>query len=48
LEIRNTYEILIRKPNVKRCLARARHSFKNIMMDLKEILESMDWIYLIQ
>jgi hypothetical protein len=39
-DIRNAYKILVRKPEVKRPLGRARHGWEdNIKMDLEE----MEW-----
>jgi hypothetical protein len=49
-EMRNAYKMLVRKPEGKRPLRRARHRwYGNIRMDLKEIgWESVDWIHLAQ
>jgi hypothetical protein len=46
-EMRNTYEILVGKPEVKRPLGRPRRIWEdNIKMYLKEIyFESVDWIH---
>jgi hypothetical protein len=49
-EKRNTYRILVGKPEGKKPLGRPRHRWEyNIKMDLKEIGWSvMDWIHLAQ
>jgi hypothetical protein len=50
MEKRNTYRILVRKPEVRRPLGRPRRRLvDNIKMDLREIgWDGMDWIYLAQ
>jgi hypothetical protein len=49
-EKRNTYRILVGKPEGKRPLQRTRRRFvDNIKMDLREIgWDGMDWIDLVQ
>jgi hypothetical protein len=50
IEVRNVYKILVRKPEGKRPLGRARRRWKNnIAMDLREIgWKGVDWIHLTQ
>jgi hypothetical protein len=47
-EIRNEFNILVRKPEEKRALRRPRSRWEdNITMDLREIgWEDVDWIHL--
>jgi len=49
-EMRNTYNILIGKPEGKRLLKRPkRRKYNGIRMDLREMgLEGVDWIQLAQ
>jgi hypothetical protein len=48
-EMRKTYKILVGKPEGKIPLGRPRHRWKDIRMDLKEIMhECVDWTHLIQ
>jgi hypothetical protein len=46
--MRNAYQILIGRPEVKRPLGRPRRRWEdNVRMDLKETgFEDVDWIYL--
>jgi hypothetical protein len=45
-EMRNGYNILVRKPEGKRPLGRPRHRWDNFNMDLKEMgWEDVEWIY---
>jgi hypothetical protein len=48
--MRNTYKVLVGRPEVKTPLRRSRHRCEdNIKMDLKEIgWEVVDWIHLAQ
>jgi hypothetical protein len=47
-EVRNTYSILVGKPEGRRPLGRSRHRWEdNIKMDLREIgFGDVDWIHL--
>jgi hypothetical protein len=47
-EIRNSYKILVGKPDRKRSSGRSNHKWEdNIRMDLREVgWEGVDWIYL--
>jgi hypothetical protein len=46
---RNTYRVLMGKPERKRALGRPRHWYDNIKMDLREIgWNVMDWIDVVQ
>jgi hypothetical protein len=49
-EMRNSHNILVRKPEGKRQLGRHRHRWEdNIRMDLREIgWEGVDWMHLAQ
>jgi len=49
-EMRNAYNILVRKPEGKRPLGRPRHRGEdNIIMNLRNIRwEGVDWIHLAQ
>jgi hypothetical protein len=49
-EMRNTYKILVRKPEGKRPLGRCRHRWEdNIKKDFTEIRwEVVDWVHLAQ
>jgi len=46
-ETRNTYNILVGKPERKRTTGRPRHRWEYIRMDRREIgWEGVDWIHL--
>jgi hypothetical protein len=48
-DMRNAYEILIKKPEGRRSLGRPRNRWEdNILMDLREIVWDVDWIHLAQ
>jgi hypothetical protein len=48
-EMRNTYKILVGKPEGKRPLRRPGHDWEDIRLDLREIgWEVMDWMHLAQ
>jgi hypothetical protein len=49
-EMRNAYQILVRKPEGKRSLRRPRHRWEyNIKMDLREIgWEGVEWMHVAQ
>jgi hypothetical protein len=50
VEMRNTYKILVGKPQMTKLLGRRRHTWEdNIRMDLTEIgWEGVDWVHMAQ